>query len=117
MALVRYDLLHAKALRAALVEHMGPEYPVPKERQVRRWISGDSPWPGWARKATDDILGTTKEAPRPVWAEGLDTKVELILWALRLTPEEQADLLAKRARGESWPPREADASQSVEAER
>lgn len=61
---VRYDLLNPKALRAALIEKVGPDYQMPGIRQVRRWVTpGDTPMPGWARRATDEILGIPKAAP------------------------------------------------------
>ena len=86
---VRYDLLHPKALRAALIKHMGEDYPVPQERQVRRWISGDNPWPGWARKAVDEIHGITKEAAPPDWAERLEAKVDQLVIGAIADPEQR----------------------------
>ncbi len=68
---VRYDLLHPKALRAALIKQMGSDYSMPTERQVRRWISGDSPWPGWALRAVDELMSTQQNAPL-VEASGAD---------------------------------------------
>lgn len=85
---MRYDLLHPKALHKVLSEHYGKDYPVPKERQVRRWVSGDTPIPGWARRAIDEIMGRPPAEPslpdwwplaletirneenRPVWVDG-----------------------------------------------
>jgi hypothetical protein len=49
-----------------------------------------------------DIGDTSKEPPL---VERLDAKMDIALWALRISPEEQADLLVRRARGEAWPPR------------
>ena len=72
---MRYDLLHPKALRAALIEHMGPGYGVPTERQVRRWVTGDTPMPGWAKRAVDELMGTTKEAAEPVWVQRLESRL------------------------------------------
>jgi hypothetical protein len=52
-----------------------------------------------------DIGDTTKKPPL---AERLDAKMDIALWGLRISPEEQADLLVRRARGEAWPPRASD---------
>ena len=67
---MRYDLLHPKALRAALIEAAGEDV-VPTERQVRRWVTGETPIPGWARRAIQELMGTTKEAAPPAMEERL----------------------------------------------
>jgi hypothetical protein len=101
---MRYDLFHAKALHAALIDHLGEDYGVPGERQIRRWVSGDSAVPGWARQAIDELLEqTTKDAP-PQWAERLarDTAMAVIG---ALAPEiEQRAAAALIARLEGIPP-------------
>ena len=77
---MRYDLLHPKALHKALVEHLGEDAGVPGERQVRRWVTGDTPFPAWARRAVDEIMAmpqTAKEPP-PEWAEALMTRDEVL---------------------------------------
>lgn len=57
----------------------------------------------------------TEKQPSP---EGrLEVKLDIALWALRVTSEEQADLLARRARGEAWPQRAADVDPPAEVER
>ena len=91
---MRYDLLHPKALRAALIEHMGPDYPVPKERQVRRWVTGDTPIPGWARRAVDELHGITKETAPPSLEERL-RRIELYVEAIAgATPGVDAEQIA-----------------------
>ena len=69
---MRFDLLHPKALRAALIERVG-EDAVPTERQVRRWVTGDSPIPGWARHTITELMGQTEEEPpEPPWVGRLE---------------------------------------------
>ena len=78
---MRYDLLHPKAVRAALIE-AGVEG-VPTERQVRRWITGDTPMPAWARRAIEEVAGTQKEPLEPTWLEGLVREVRMNREAIR----------------------------------
>ena len=91
---MRYDLLHPKALRKAVIEHLGTEQDVPQERQFRRWVNGDTPMPGWARRIVDEVMGVQQEAPpaeasgaadellqrwlgtdSPPWAQGLANQI------------------------------------------
>ena len=81
---MRYDLLHPKALRTALIE-AGVEG-VPTERQVRRWVTGDTPMPAWARRAIDEVLGTKKEAA-PHIGERLDELLVLTRAIAAATPD------------------------------
>ena len=96
---MRYDLLHPKALHAALADYMGPEYKMPDVRTVRRWVTGDSPWPSWAKKATDEILGT-KEKAAPHIGERLDdiyALLKLTAVATKVDPQQvQAIEVARR---------------------
>ena len=89
---MRYDLLHPKALRAALIESAGEDV-VPTERQVRRWVTGDTPMPGWARRAIDQLMGTTKEAAEPEWVQRLEAR----LIDLRANQDRVAKLATQRA--------------------
>lgn len=84
---MRYDLLHPKALRKAVIEHLGPDVDVPQERQFRRWVSGDTPIPSWARRVIDEIVAAPQqqEAPRPEWAEGLMLEADAAYRLLKLT--------------------------------
>lgn len=88
---VRYDLLHPKALRAALIE-AGVEG-VPTERQVRRWITGVTPIPGWARRTIDELVGTTKEAAEPPWVQRLEDR----LYAIEAAQSAIADSAVEKA--------------------
>lgn len=68
---MHFELLAPKALRAALIKRMG-EDAVPTERQVRRWISGDTPIPGWARREIEALVGDSgHDETAPPWAERL----------------------------------------------
>lgn len=51
-----------------------------------------------------------EEAAPPDWAERLEIQLEMALWALGVTPEQQAELLVQRAAGEAWPPRSGGAA-------
>lgn len=91
---MRYDLLHPKALRKAVIEHLGTEQDVPGERQFRRWVAGDTPVPGWARRVIDEIVGAspqTQENP-PAWAEGLADRTARKVIAALVDPEVLAAL-------------------------
>lgn len=75
---------------------------------VNRWARGDE-MPGIAQRMILALFGHASDTPKePLQSERLDAKMDIALWALRVSPEEQADLLARRARGEAWPPRSAD---------
>ena len=80
---MRYDLLHPKALRTALLE-AGVEG-VPTERQVRRWVTGDTPMPAWARRAIDGVLEHKEEAA-PHIGERLDELLVLTRAIAEATP-------------------------------
>jgi transcriptional regulator with XRE-family HTH domain len=86
---------------------------------ISRWESGvyEPSWDAldaYAHELKQSIVlwfgpPQTKEAPPPHWAAGIEMKLDLTLWALGVSPEEQAARLSERVAGEAWPPRE-DAS-------
>lgn len=56
-------------------------------------------------QAIAELMDTAKEPPPE---ERLDVKLDIALWALNVSLEEQTDLLVRRAHGEAWPPRSTD---------
>lgn len=82
---------------------------------VNRWARGNE-MPVIAERMILALFGhETQNEPPP--AGRLETKLDMVLWALRISQEEQADLLARRARGEAWPPRDNDEAQAGGAAR
>lgn len=75
-ARVRFDLLSAKPLRAAVIKARPDLQKVPSERMFRRYIGEDTPWPDWLRVEVEKIMGIAKEPPGPPeWVEGLEAKL------------------------------------------
>lgn len=76
---------------------------------VNRWARGDE-MPGIAERMILGLFGHDPDAAKePPLVGRLDAKMDIALWALNVSPEEQADLLARHVRGEAWPPRSAGA--------
>lgn len=57
---MRYDLLHPKALRDALIK--AGVKGVPSEHQVRNWTTGRSQVPRWVRPHIDRLVGQQETA-------------------------------------------------------
>ena len=82
---VRFDLFSSGRLYKALEK---AEYPdLPALRTLQDWIKNDSA-PEGARRAVAELLGTTKEAPRPEWAEGLEARIAQEVVNLLASPEQ-----------------------------
>lgn len=75
---MRYDLLHPKALRAALLK--AKIRGVPSEHQVRNWTSGRTPVPEWVRPHIERLvaLPEIQEEAAPSMTERLEL-IEAIL--------------------------------------
>ena len=80
---MRLDLFSQQRLHEAL-EAGG--YKV-SHRTVRRWVEGDAiPDAAWTR-AILDVMGITKEAAPPEWAERLEAKVDQLVIGAIVDPE------------------------------
>lgn len=95
---MRTDVFGAKGLRKALIEAKVDD--VPGERQVRRWISNDTPMPKRIQREILRLLklpADTKEAPPPQWATELQRGLDALLEQAKISPADERDLAAARA--------------------
>lgn len=80
---------------------------------LNRWHRDRKEVPAVVERIVFELFGVgQQETPPPKWAEGFEARIDLALWRLGVSPEEQeAALMAMRARAEwSPPPEGADGS-------